>query len=103
MRGCLLEDLMYIPFKTDCCHFIVSFREKTQGLWVLLDRVTIHDHPRPGINSQPAPTTSHIFATTTHDHPRPSIIKSPPPTNNNSLATTVLTIKNSGLYFCHQY
>ena len=74
MRECLLEDLLYIPFKTDFRDFIVLFREKKQVLRVLLNRATIHSHPRPGINSQPALTTSHIFATTTHDNPRPAFI-----------------------------
>ena len=32
MRGCLWEDLLYLSFKTDIRHFIVSLREKTQML-----------------------------------------------------------------------
>ena len=107
MRGCLLEDLLYLPFNTDFRNFIVSFRDKIQILWVLLSRATIHDDPRP-------PTTMHKFAATTHaqpyfrrhyprpaitswatthNHPQSTIIKPPPLTNNDSLPTTLLTKK----------
>ena len=43
MRGCLWEDLLYLSFKTDFRHFIVSLREKTQMLEVLLNHATIQD------------------------------------------------------------
>ena len=43
MRGYLWEDLLYLPFKTDFRHFIVSVREETPMLEVLLKRATIHD------------------------------------------------------------
>ena len=117
MRGCLLEDLLYLPFNTDFRNFILSFRDKIQILWVLLNRATIHDDPRP-------PTTVHKFAATTHaqpyfrrhhprpaitswatthNHPQSTIIKPPPLTNNDSLPTTLLTKKNPELRFCHHH
>ena len=81
--------------------------------WVLLNCAATHNHPRPATNLQPPPrsaitlssppTTSHNFTATTHNHPRATIIKPPSPTNNDSLPTVLLTIKNSELYFCHDY
>ena len=117
MRGCLLEDLLYSPFNTDFRHFIVLFREKTQILWVLLNRATIYHHPRPSTTMHKFAATTHAQPwfprhqprpaitswDTTHNHPQPTIIESPPPTNNDSLLTTLLTIKNSELHFCHHY
>ena len=81
-----MEDLFYLLFNTDFGHYIVSFREKAQMLWILQNCATIHDHPRPAINLQPPPTTKPLL-----------------PTKNDSLPTTLLTIKNFELYFCHHY
>ena len=43
MKGCLWEDLLYLPFKTGFRHIIVLLRGKTQMLEVLINLATIQD------------------------------------------------------------